>query len=401
MKNLIIIIAFFSLLNYTNAQQDSTLEVNLLQAPNSPGANLIGISPSDVQQFSDPSAMAVSILSATNNFQGLPNSYAIDIAPAWMFSRDKISYPRFKSNNLKENLWQNLVVSAAITNDIDAFDINNTNLGFGIKTSLVRGAVGEQADKLMRASSEQLKIILSSYDELYDQKSKADENLTLYRAKMRELASQGKSSSDEYAAWKKAAEDRMASIQGEIRKYNDKKYTEILDSLKSIAKQIDFKRYGFKADLAAGVAFAFPSQVFDKGYLSRTGVWITLGYESKAGLSFLGLLRYLYNPDKIFADDKGLLQTDDVNTFDSGIRLLYDNSQSKFTIGSEAIYRSVLNTSLVSPTWRFTVNAEYTVSPNKILSLAIGRAYDGAFSNDGNVIAAINLLLGFGNKRKV
>jgi hypothetical protein len=113
-----------------------------------------------------------------------------------------------------------------------------------------------------------------------------------------------------------------------------------------------------------------------------------------------GIIRYLYNPDKIYADEKNILKQSDLSTLDGGMRLLYDNPNTAFTFSGEAVYRSVLNKTDVKPTWRFTINADYEVAPQKILTLAFGRDFDGMFNKDGNVIAAINFVMGLGNSVK-
>src|ERR1043165_4185912 len=72
---------------------DSSL--NILKAPTSPAANMLGISPSDVQRPTDPSAFMLSIQDASHDFSALPKSYAVDIAPAWLFGGHKITYEQF------------------------------------------------------------------------------------------------------------------------------------------------------------------------------------------------------------------------------------------------------------------------------------------------------------------
>ena len=170
------------------------------------------------------------------------------------------------------------------------------------------------------------------------------------------------------------------------------------DNLKKIAQNIDFARHGWKIDIAGGMSANYPDLQFNNGKISKGGGWITWGYETEKGFSALSILRYLYNPDQIFADDKHVLMQDNLSTFDAGLRILYDNHE-KFTFSGEYIYRSVLQKTNVNPTWRYTINADYKVGKNKLLTLAVGRDYDGTFNKDGNLIAALNLLLGFGNNR--
>ncbi|MFZ1694551.1 MAG: hypothetical protein WAT74_15245, partial [Flavobacteriales bacterium] len=55
----------------------------------------------------------------------------------------------------------------------------------------------------------------------------------------------------------------------------------------------------------------------------------------------------------------------------------------------------------VNPGWRMVLNAQYAFMPNRLLTFSFGRDFDGAVTKDGNLIAALNLLVGLGNKRPV
>ena len=46
-------------------------------------------------------------------------------------------------------------------------------------------------------------------------------------------------------------------------------------------------------------------------------------------------------------------------------------------------------------------SADYDLGNNRKLTVAFGRDFDGTVSKSGNVIAALNFLAGFGNRKKV
>ena len=150
-----------------------------------------------------------------------------------------------------------------------------------------------------------------------------------------------------------------------------------------------------------GTVVDFPNQIFDKGNVSRGGVWLTGGYQSLGGFSALGIIRYQYNPQQIYADTSGLLKQKDVSTLDFGARVIYKQDGSKFSFGSEFIYRSVLDFSIIKPTYRAVLNVDYKLKANTILTMSLGRDFDGVINKDGNVIAAMNLILGLGNGKKI
>jgi hypothetical protein len=176
---------------------------------------------------------------------------------------------------------------------------------------------------------------------------------------------------------------------------------EALDSLEALSAHTVFKRYGFKMDFSGGLSIRYPDQVFNDARINKGGAWLTIGYEWEAGLSALAILRYLYHPDQVYADEQHVLKQGDLQSFDGGLRLLYNKGESPFTGGAEIIYRSVLNYKDIPATWRFTVNLDYKLKKNTLLSLSLGKDYDGTYNKDGRLLAALNLLLGFGNGRQL
>ncbi|HRG24469.1 MAG TPA: hypothetical protein PLL23_08755, partial [Chitinophagaceae bacterium] len=119
------------------------------------------------------------------------------------------------------------------------------------------------------------------------------------------------------------------------------------------------------------------------------------------GISSLFILRYLYNPTTLFAGPSGLLKGGKLSTFDMGGRFLLDVSREKFVLSAEALYRSILGSSTVDPSWRLVMNAEYDLGSNRKLTFAFGRDFDGTISKGGNLVAMINLIAGFGGDRKI
>jgi len=370
--------------------QDS-LDLNMLQAPTSPAATLLGISPSDIHRPTDPAGFMVSAQNAAQNFSVFPSSYAVDIAPAWLFFGRQIAYDDLKDGRFRNSVWQNLQLSAAYTNSQDSTG-KNTTIGVSIKTSILRGRFTRKADSLVNAVNAMGAPSDAKRANIMAGLMGSDPILQNYRALQNRYRTNPDSS------------DKYMQLQTQrISQLNDSVYASLqgdYDKIKDFIKKIDIDRYGWKLDISAGVASDFPDQVFDSLTMNKAGAWLTGGYSTQSGFSTLGIVRYLYNPDKVYADENGIINKGDINTLDGGLRLLYDGPSSNFTLSGEAIYRSVLNKDNVNPTWRFTINADYELAPGKILTLAFGRNFDGTFNKDGNVIAAINFVMGFGNKLK-
>ncbi len=371
--------------------QDSTYVLDLLQSPLSPGADLVGTAPADIQRPTDPSAFMVSVLDATDNLSALPSNYAVDIAPAWLFSARNIDYSSYSSNKLTDNLWQNFVLSAAIKN-VHGDSLKYTDIGLGFKVSLFRGYLDKQLDKAITAANELLKTLLIDETEARQAWLASDEyKILLEKKKNKEIRLEA------FLQAVKAQNDKISDSANKL--IMAKK--EVLDSLEALSAHTVFKRYGFKMDFSGGLSIRYPDQVFNDARINKGGAWLTIGYEWEAGLSALGILRYLYHPDQVYADEQHVLKQGDLQSFDGGLRLLYNKGESPFTGGAEIIYRSVLNYKDIPATWRFTVNLDYKLKKNTLLSLSLGKDYDGTYNKDSSLLAALNLLLGFGNGRQL
>ncbi|MBS1734692.1 MAG: hypothetical protein JST02_15475, partial [Bacteroidetes bacterium] len=106
-------------------------------------------------------------------------------------------------------------------------------------------------------------------------------------------------------------------------------------------------------------------------------------------------------PETIFADPSGTIPSKNISTLDMGARLLFATRDDKFNLSFESLYRSVLTKSVIDPSWKLNFSAEYDLGFNRKLSISFGRDFDGVITKGGNLIAAINLIAGFGNKRDI
>jgi hypothetical protein len=404
MKRLLLIYLFLCASLFTVFSQDTTINLNLLQTPVSPAGSLLGISPSQIDKPTDPEAFMASVKNASVDFTKVPSSYAVDFAPAWLFFGNKISYNSFRSTKLCPTIWQSLVISTAVKNTSDS-GLNKTQFSVGLKISLIRGKVdGSKVDSLIELSTKLLKK-LNTFLYNLDTLIKKDKEYNFYKAKMGELARAGLQGTKEYGAVKELAESRLKYLTALVQNASIAKLTKaegfnVMDSLKSIAEKIKWKRMGFKLDLCGGAIFDFPNMDFRRGSITKVGIWLTGGYELK-NLTFLAIIRYLYNPNQIIGVADSLVPKTQFHTLDGGVRLVYNSVNNKFLFSGEALYRSVFESNIIAPGWRFTINAEYEVMRNIKLNLSLGKDFDGSFTKGGNLITSLNLILGFGSNKKL
>jgi hypothetical protein len=193
----------------------------------------------------------------------------------------------------------------------------------------------------------------------------------------------------------------LTENENDLQNKNVASTTEFQTAQKA-ANEWKSERKGLFLDFDAGFAYDFPDNRFGNGNFYRGGAWLTGGNENgNTGVTTLFIARYLFNPESVFADPNGLIKQKDISAFDAGIRLLLTAAKGRFILSGESIYRSLLGNYGIDPSWRLVFNSEYDVGLNKKLTFSFGRDFDGTLSKGGNLIAALNLIMGFGTERKL
>lgn len=381
---------------------DSTITLDILVAPASPGASLLGVAPSEILKPVEPKAFAASIQNATNNLSSLPKSFAVDVAPAWFFGGKRIDYERFSNNkNIADNVWQSLVVSTAFKNDT-VQGVRTPQWAVGLKFSILRGHLGKKTKQLLDSSTHELGRLATFFQQQPTLLPELRVEVDSLKAQMGRIARLRGVTDPEFLDLKERAELLADQLEGANRAaLTDEK----LSRLKQIARTIKYTRYGLKLDAAAGWVYSFPGESFRAGSATKFGAWLTPGWEfEKTPLSLLGILRYLENPDNPLADAEGVLKGKRVNTLDYGARLIYGSAEQRVALSAEAIYRSIASQqdipNPVQPSWRVVVNAEYELNSDTRLTLTLGKNFDNTTFRQGNVIGFLNLIGAFGGETR-
>jgi hypothetical protein len=397
----IIPIACLCLLALPAIGQEEEQGVDLLKAPTSPASQLLNIAPSTIERPSDLTALWVSVYNATNSFNKLPSSYAFDIAPSSMFNKGTITLKSLQSTKPRDVIWQSLVISAGINSVEDTATLPDIyKAGIGFKLSFVRAPWNEGTLKKYNALVK-LQEKLTDFTEELSEELESREPL---KSKLQERDSIRRAAGLESAAFKNADSLynllRLETLATAIAA--DPNAAAIKAEIKQNAREFKIIRKGWYLDLAGGFSARFPTNELGYSFGDRSGAWLTGGYDGgDENLSLLGIARYLYQPESIFADPTGAIPTNQISTFDAGLRFLYSTKNDQFAFSLESIYRSVLSESVVDPSWKLMFSAEYDIGFNQKLSFNFGRDFDGMVTKGGNVVAALNFLAGFGNKKKV
>lgn len=399
MKKLIFLVSLaYSYSSY--AQLDTSFKLDLLKAPASPASNLLGFATSDIDKPTDVADFMVSLQNATSSFTKLPTNYAIDIAPFLLFAKDTANTRNIKTN--KHNIIkQSLVLSFAYKNPDSAETALNQNsayTGFGFKVSLIKRELTPKTEegfkKIKDLQDRKLALL-----KLQQDKMDADPELIALENERDSLINDAnKTGADKKALinhYAHLAHDKYAQLK-ELKR--NEMQAELDSGIKQIASTFQVERYGLSLDVAGGISGEFLNKRFDSSRVHNAGVWFNLGYTGKTGVSFIGLGRYLYNPDQVVPKDS-VTATANTSNYDLGGRLIYSKSQSKFSASLEYISRWC-SADAVKRTWRLVFNADYALWQNQKLTFSFGRNFDGTITKDGNLVAALSFLTGFGNKRK-
>jgi len=396
------------LIGMTAVAQDSIVSLDVLSAPQSPAANLMGFTDSEILKPESPTDFMMNVKTASDGFSAVPNSIAIDLRLKNLFNPTynnsfsdfiRTSRTNKKGNtvaDIRNNIQQTAIVSLGYKNYSalnDSLQVGQ-GLGLGFKVSLYRGKKIDDGFKRYYDSLIVKQSELGNAGVSVQQEWRKTSEYKELRSKWKKAI---QSEDEELATlYEQRLEEAFTDFAEKVNEKNKAEY----ESIKGIIEKLEFKTYGFVWDVAGGAVLDFPTNNFDYSVGGRAGLWTTFGYEGEKGLSLLGLGRTLYTPNFAFTNTSGNLDTANVANYDFGGRILYEYPGKSFSLSAEGIYRGSFG-NVYDPMYRLTFNVGYEVYRNMKLTFMFGRDYDGAISRDGNVITAIQLLMGFGSKKNM
>ncbi|XOV66805.1 MAG: hypothetical protein ACFHU9_14360 [Fluviicola sp.] len=405
------LVVFLLSLGVMAKAQDSIVSLDVLSAPQSPAANLMGFTDSEILKPESPTDFMTNIKTASDGFSTVPNSLGMDfrLKNFWKLQVNNSfqDYTRLMKKDssgidICNNIQQTAILSFGYKNYAALNDslLTGQGIGIGFKFSVFRG-----------------KRVSDDFEKAYDKLNSLQEEIGRYgreiqagrqdsseffrldslqdvaiQAGDRQLA---KKYEDSLQVWDNKWAERVNELNAK-KKEGKADYTD----LKEAASALEFKTYGFVWDVAGGAVLNFPTQNFDYSVAGNSGAWTTFGWEYKTGLSILFLGRVLYTPDVTYTNRTDFIETGDIWNYDGGGRILYEHPGKSFSFSAEGIYRGTFNGAYDSK-YRFTFNAGYEIYRNMKLTFMFGRDYDGNISREGTVISALQLLAGFGSKKNL
>lgn len=370
--------------------------VDLLKAPSSPASQLLNISPNTIEHPTDLSSFWLSINNTTDGLSKFPTNYALDLSPAALFGKG-ITLKDLSVRNPCAVMWQSLVISMGIKQETDTITEKSFyKTGLGLKLSIVRP---DWSAKTLTKYNE----LVALQEQITNLVEDASEEVMRDPAYLKLIEKQRNIDTSDHAAIE-AMDERIDELYHRLMV--EKRIERIASKpalhadLKKKAREFHIERTGPFLDFAGGFSAQFPTNKFNYSLGDRSGAWLTGGIiGGENNLSILGIIRYLYQPEHIYADPTGTIPFNKISTLDGGARLLYSTKDELFILSFESIYRSILNKNILDPSWKLNFSAEYDLGFNKKISISFGRDFDGVVSKGGNLIAALNLITGFGNKK--
>jgi hypothetical protein len=327
----------------TIARAQGVDTLRALRTPIAPAFALLGLTPISIERPSTPRAFAVSVLSATQRFSELPDSWALELAPYWLRPHPLLTYDAYYRPGVIDALMQTLSVSIA-TSARDTIR-NTTDLGIGVRTQPLPGRESSQSIAIRQS--------LSGYQ------------AKITRANIRRRIAERTNQVDSIQAYT----DTIALYADSAR-------------IAAVELQSHQERVGLFVELAGGWTARFPAESFKAGRTSTLGAWATLAYRwEKPRFELVALGRFL--DDRLDADEA---------KFESGARLLWE--LPRMMLSAEGVHRTQDGA-------RIAANLEYRVSNSMFLYATYGRDHAELGSERHPLLALIGLSFEFGDQPRL
>jgi hypothetical protein len=347
---------------------DSFPSFNSLHMPVSPAFSLLGISPTSIEKPTTPSTLALTILNTSNNLTSLPQNFAMEFSPYWMFYGSKLSWRQDIERDILESITRTSTMSIATAQTGD--DANPvTSLGISYRTSIFSGKLSDKSKSYLEKIESNLNVRLLLFDKYSQMQS--------YKEKFNQADELTRNAANEIDK-KKREEllDKANKLSDETTKLilNDSNYRDELNSTvgKDLEK-ITTQREGFFMDFSLATAMNFPKADASQGTLNKSAAWFTFSQEWEQ-FSIVGLTRGILEHTK----NSGLI--------DLGIRPVFN--KDLYAISLELISRIPVNNSSLSFQWRLMSLLDYKIADNTWLNIGVGKDYDNTMK--GTISVSFN-----------
>jgi hypothetical protein len=341
------------------------LEIGSISIPDSPGFEVLGVSPSSVSRPGSARELAISLLSSSRDGDSdFPRNLAIQFSPFWWSYHPDLSWKglNLEDKRIGDNLAQTFTFSFATSETkykVDDEEVEGTGLGLGFRASILKGHVSKKGDE---AHKELKKVFQDNVDAIIPDDIK---NLPTDSEGNRIIDLEKLSNSEALTKIRRAQEAfRVANVN----------------------------RVGWQLELAGAASFNFPDDEFHDGDLRNAGGWLTSAYRTDEetfldSLLFLCVFRYLWND----------LDDESFSSCDAGGRIIWISTKDEFpiSISGEYVYRYVSGEDKEdSESLKFIT--EYRVNKTWSIFASLGSSFDPEFEGNEEFVALFGVNFGYG-----
>lgn len=347
-----------------------------LGTPTSPAFILLGVAASSVERPSTPADFAAKLGNATQQFTVVPDQFAVEAAPYWLFRRPELSWVDDADREPLESLERtfNLSVATAPIGTEEAFE---RGVAVGVSASPFSGSLTEETKTKIRA----LESALVSTSELFDARRR--QRLEVLQAAMAaELVRAG--SDQERERIREHYELRFAALNEAVRDEIAEEISELLAPFEGFEPA----REGLFMTLSGGSAWTFADAVAEAATHAQWGIWGTMSYR-KGAWSPVGVIRYLNRPEATPLTN----QLPEEELLDVGFRLIH--TTGAFGLSGEYVLRRSFDGA--DGRHRLVGAVEYRTGEDLWLTAAFGRDHDA--DAPGSLIAQLGIAFNFSRER--
>ena len=376
------------------AHAQTPVELDELRAPTSPAFVLLEVTPAAVERPENPKAFAVNLFNTVSQAKGLPQNYALEVAPYWLTYHPDLDFDEYQSPGAM-SMIHTLSFSVATTpmtpEDDSTADAIGTRLGIGVRTNILNGHFNPKLNQLV----EDLKGLHGKILDVINAQDPVNDAIKMAEEALEAAKKAGRPQAEIDAAEKalKATQAQLAALQGQEDTLDAERMTKALE-----IQALDAQRVGLIVAVAAGKTWDFPEDDVSQRQEGRWGVWLTPSYrfnactvngaECSASIDAIAVLRALRDPDED-------------TTWDVGGRLVWQPTR-ELKISAETLHRWGGGTDGVedNSSNRTTAMLEYDLRENLTLYGSFGRDFEKD-TGQKPLVSLLGLNIGLGKKPRV
>jgi|GEM_PF-6366509 hypothetical protein len=414
MKKLYLCLALgLFLISNATAQSTDSLKFDDLVAPQSPGFQILGISPQSIYRPTSTKALGTYFLNNIDESAGLVKDVAIEFTPYWLKARPNLTFQEYfeiDNNKGESPFWDTIkktfVISMATTDyEFEGDSLSYRAWGFGFRTMLVRGTphVAKRIEMLARLrQSNFVSNIYTNVEELLDENEMTREELLIaVEAQFDQYINDPdlvvginveeitytKKATLEYL--KEALPSKQADFQEFILGMISKSVSPVIREI----RDEDLNRTGLQVQLSGATSLLIPNNNVEGTEGGNYGVWITASHSvSKEGdLQILLLARYQGSFQNIGATNKdiGISLAQSSGNYDISVELIHRSTKEEYE--TRDFSGNPITAFNKDNALRFTANAQFKISDVANLSFNAGKDFESKITTKSNLIALIGV----------